>query len=145
MSCMSTVAQKIFNRRNWETMEILSKLMPPHVFSNLYDLLFSVEHKRYVSIMKSLVPKRYKSILINLSKNVFSLPRKWQDENHYFCFKLHHSILGYKNIKNSIQILISKSYYKKWLFFSQNAINPWHVLLLLLLFFSKCNKFIESI
>ncbi len=29
--------------------------------------------------VKSLVPKCYKSILINLSKNVFSLPRKWQD------------------------------------------------------------------
>ncbi len=37
--------------------------------------------------MKSLVPKRYKSILINFSKNVFSLPRKWQDENHYFLFQ----------------------------------------------------------
>ena len=37
--------------------------------------------------MKSLVPKCYKSILINLSKNVFSLPRKWQDENHYFLFQ----------------------------------------------------------
>ncbi len=29
--------------------------------------------------VKSLVPKCYKSILIILSKNVFSLPRKWQD------------------------------------------------------------------
>ncbi len=37
--------------------------------------------------MKSLVPKRNKSILINLSKNVFSLPRKWQYENHYFLFQ----------------------------------------------------------
>ncbi len=31
--------------------------------------------------------KRYKSILINLSKNVFSLPRKWQNVNHYFLFQ----------------------------------------------------------
>ncbi len=35
---------------------------------------------------KSLVPKRSKSIF-NKNKNVFSLPRKWQDENHYFLFQ----------------------------------------------------------
>jgi len=35
--------------------------------------------------MKSLVPKRFKSILMN--KTVFSLARKWEDENHYFLFQ----------------------------------------------------------
>jgi len=38
--------------------------------------------------MKSLVPKRYKSILMNLSKTGFSLARKWEDENHYFRFQI---------------------------------------------------------
>jgi len=38
--------------------------------------------------MKNLVPKRYKSILINLSKTMFSLARKWEDENNYFLFQI---------------------------------------------------------
>ena len=42
----------------------------------------------FTSEYYSLVPKRDKSILINLSKNVFSLPRRWQDENHYFHYLL---------------------------------------------------------
>jgi len=42
---------------------------------------------------KSLVPKRYNSILIDLSKKMFSLPRKWQDENHYFLFQTFTSML----------------------------------------------------
>ncbi len=51
--------------------------------------------------MKSLVPKHYKSILINLSKNVFSLPRKWQDESHWFSVSnIHIASLDYNNIKN---------------------------------------------
>ncbi len=37
-------------------------------------------------------PKHYKSIFINLSKNVFSLSRIWQDEN------FHIASLGYNNI-----------------------------------------------
>ena len=41
----------------------------------------------YICIYLSLVPKRYTSILINLSKRVFSLPRKWYDEKHYFLFQ----------------------------------------------------------
>ena len=79
--------------------------------------------------MKSLVLKRDKSILINLSKNVFSLPRKWQDENHYFLL----ASLGYNNIKNSnpdfdFQRFIIKTDYffpkmLNGLFFPKNAIN----------------------
>ncbi len=49
-----------------------------------YKWIIAIKKKKN---MKSLVPKRYKSVLINLSKNVFSLPRKWQDENHNFLFK----------------------------------------------------------
>ncbi len=51
---------------------------------NSYKLIIVIKKKKN---MKSLVPKRYKSVLINLSKNVFSLPRKWQDENLNFLFK----------------------------------------------------------
>ncbi len=51
---------------------------------NSYKWIIVIKKKKN---MKSLVPKRYKSVLINLSKNVFSLPRKWQDENLNFLFK----------------------------------------------------------
>jgi len=48
--------------------------------------------------MKSLVPKHYKSILMNLSKTVFYLARKWADENHYFLFQFFHiAFVGYNN------------------------------------------------
>ncbi len=56
--------------------------------------MFSVVRARYIYIYiyEEFGPKHYKSIFINLSKNVFSLLRIWQDEN------FHIASLGYNNI-----------------------------------------------
>ncbi len=59
--------------------------------------------------MKSLVPKRYKSIFINLSKNVFSLPRnkkvaKWKPV--FSVSNFHIASLGYDKIKKYNYLII---------------------------------------
>ncbi|ROJ25243.1 hypothetical protein DPX16_20056 [Anabarilius grahami] len=90
-----------------------------------YFYFYTYMHK-YLSMkhLKSLVPKHNNSILINLSKKVFSLPRKWQDENHYFLFQTFTQyLMVIKTLKILIYILILKDY-KNGLFSSQNAINP---------------------
>ncbi len=75
--------------------------------------------------------KRYKSVWINWSKKVFSLPRKWQPL--FSVSNFHIASLGYNNIKN----VNTDFYFQRFIIKTDppNALNPLHVF-----FSSKCNK-----